>query len=603
MVPEQNKTAGLLIIALWFGVLSGLLEGFSYLGFQSLGWIVWYEQIRPVDENILWASPLMNGLLFLGVGILMLLPARLFARLPWTSIAVWLFATLSAYSLLSVSGRMRERGAVILAIGLGTVVMRWVSRPNAGRPAVFRKTLIPLLAAAVLAGFIGYAWAGLRERVLLSQLPSAPAGAPNVLLIVLDTLRSDRMGAYGYSRPTSPFLDRFARESVQFDAAFSTSSWTYPSHGSMFTGKLPAEHGAVLFPIDLRLPTLAESLASNGYATAGFISNVSPMSKAFGLNKGFHRWENLFFGAFDAASRTLFGRRIRKYLMRGLQPHPALLHMRAPEIERRFLRWLDARPERPFFAVLNFMEMHEYRPPHDYAKRFSTQPEKIIPAGEPLFSRATPYANQDDRLEVKSDAYDASLAYLDANLEHLFSELARRGLDQNLIVVIVSDHGESIGEHGLEEHRNSLYRDQIQVPLLIRFDPHTPEGARVTSTVGVERLPATILELAGIRDDSFSGSLVPFWSGANPPQDSIIAAELTGGDWVDVPRNAPIRKGSLNALVEGDMHLIVEADGNIELFNWRADPREENDLSDDPAYARVVQEMRAKLENLTHPAR
>jgi len=589
------------IIIIWLGMATGLTEGFLFLLLQEMGWLTWARQVRPVDVNILWASTLVNTLGFGILGLFWVLPLKAFPRLPWNALTTGAFGSLASFLLLLVSGHLRESGAAMLGIGLGVAAARMIVANPKAQVSFFRKSLLPLALAAALVCGASYAWQRVWEAIQVAQLPAPPQKAPNILLIVLDTLRADRIGAYGYSRPTTPFLDRLAKESVLFEAAFANSSWTLPSHASMFTGRLPSEHGAVLLPEELPFPTIAEVLASKGYATAGFASNNGVLSNAFGLAKGFQRWDNMFFSFFDSASRTMLVRRFRRYLLRGLAIHPHLDHMGAPEIEDGFLKWLDNRPPRPFFAFLNYMETHaRYTPPHEYAKRFSSQPERITPPGDPLFFSEWKFQGQEDKRQLMNDAYDAVLAYLDAQLEHLFAELARRGLDQNLILIITSDHGESLGERGLYDHRNSLYLEQIRVPLVIRAPGRTPPGARVASAVGLRRLPVTILDLAGLQNDVFpTRSLAELWSRREYPSETSAIAELSGDSWPGVDKRWPIHQGWVKSLVRGQWHLLLQENGKVELFNWKEDPLEVDNLAEDPAHKSVAGELGAALEAAT----
>jgi arylsulfatase A-like enzyme len=148
-----------------------------------------------------------------------------------------------------------------------------------------------LAVIAIAGGALG--WPRWVESRAIAALPAPPAGAPNVLLIVLDTVRARSLGLYGYERATSPNLDRFAKNGVVFSHAFSASPWTLPSHGAMFTGRLPHElSGGWMTPIDGTYPTLAEALSSVGYLTAGFIANTTYCPAEFGLARGFSHYED-----------------------------------------------------------------------------------------------------------------------------------------------------------------------------------------------------------------------------------------------------------------------------------------------------------------------
>jgi hypothetical protein len=198
-----------------------------------------------------------------------------------------------------------------LSIGIGTVVYRWVRRDAETRAAVVHKALATIGVLTAVAWLAVVPGGAMWERYQLWRLPAPSPNTPDVLLIVLDTVRADRFGSYGYDRPTTPFLDRLAGQGVRYENAIAPSSWTLPSHSTLFTGRFAYEHGAMLnVPLSARYPTLAEVLAARGYATVGIAANNGVLSKGFGLTRGFLHWESQFFNLFDSAKRTVFGREI-----------------------------------------------------------------------------------------------------------------------------------------------------------------------------------------------------------------------------------------------------------------------------------------------------
>jgi hypothetical protein len=365
-----------LIVALWFGLFGGLLEGVAHWIYQATPVLSITERLHPVDLNVLWTSPLVDTLLFVTIGCL-LLPVFLLLRKRDWQLPTVVFTALVCNALLVGTGRIRMRGAVVLAIGVGTVAGRWMRRDPFAVMAIFRRSLIPLFCVALLTCGAVRIGNSLWQKAQIARLPNAPPNSPNVLLIVLDTLRADRLSAYGYSRPTTPFLDEYARRGVLFEKAFANSSWTMPSHTSLFTGRFPFQHGVYLWPYDDRFPTLAQLLAARGYVTAGFSSNEWPCTRASGLGVGFTDCESIFNGPLDTFLRSFYGRRFAEdaNTIRGAR-------LSAEDINRRFLDWLDHRPKGPFFAFLNYMEVHEtYHPPIEYAARFSKDPEAVHQGG------------------------------------------------------------------------------------------------------------------------------------------------------------------------------------------------------------------------------
>ena len=330
-------------------------------------------------RKYMWASPLVDVFLFSVIALFLLPFLRLWRRVNAVVLTTGLFASATCYSFLGTSGRIQGFGILMLALGLGVAAARWMSRNTDRGLALLRRTFVPLLGVTVVVGLIAITGVILWTKVQLARLPLAQPGAPNVLLIVLDDLRADHVGAYGYDRPTTPFLDNYARRGVLFEKAFANSSWSLTSHASLFTGRLPYQHGATLFPYDGRYPTLAQVLASRGYATAGFASNTYFLTAAQGLARGFQHWENIFTGPIDSARRTLFGRKFELLVAPHLGLHTQPGRMNAEEINSRVFRWLDRRPNRPFFVFLNYMEMHApYAPRRSDVAKFVPNPEEII---------------------------------------------------------------------------------------------------------------------------------------------------------------------------------------------------------------------------------
>jgi arylsulfatase A-like enzyme len=592
--PGESKPVPVFLLAVWFGLATGLVEASTYLIFEATGLLSWQTNLRAVNPNIFWASTLVDLFVFLIVASFLKPFLRLLGRRA-LGVAITTFATLGFYAFLAVSGRITETGALICGLGLGTVVNRWVSRDADRRLQFITKTAGPLAltAAAISLGVVF--GTPVVERFQMGRLPAPPRNAPNVLLIVLDTLRADRLGSYGYARPTTPFLDRFAREGVLFEKAFANAPWTLPSHVSLFTGYLPSQHGATSGRYDGRFPTLAQEFAKDGYATAGIVANDSFGSRTHGFALGFIHWENGFINLEDSAARTALGRRIRRYFFQWFKVTGYVDHLLSPEINRRCLRWLDSRPDRPFFLFLNYMDVHTpLVPPRKFAEKFSAEPDVISPSLEMGIARGEGVKTPD--FPRRNEAYDAALASMDEQLGKLFDELRRRNLDRNTLVIFVGDHGESLGEHGLDEHGNSVYREQLQVPLLVRFPGVAPAGQRVAETAGLQDIPATIAELASLPHPSFPGvSLARWWQG-RAPENGMVVSELERPRIGGMPKNWPVAQGWLKSVTDNHWHFILQEHGKRELFNLDADAKEENDVGGLAESQARMEEMKRQLE-------
>jgi arylsulfatase A-like enzyme len=432
------------------------------------------------------------------------------------------------------------------------------------------------------------AWA---ERQAAAALPTPTPGAPNVLLIVLDTVRSSNLGLYGYDRPTTPVLQRWAADSVVFENAITTAPWTLPSHGSLFTGRAPgALHVGFRQPLPEAPPTLAEAFGSHGYASAGFVANLLYTSYESGLSRGFVHyddyrvsWPLVYLHSsltrIDLKSTLPQARTVREGLKALAGSHVAPDGWEPPDVFRpadrvaaAFLDWQSTVTNRPFFAFMNFYDAHgPYRAPEAFIKQFA---------------RA--------RGGSDVDRYDAAIAWTDHVIGTVLESLKQRGVLDNTIVIVTADHGEHFGEHGLTDHANSLYLPLLHVPLMIRYPAGVPAGRRVSTLVSLRDLPATILELAGIRNAAVPGtSLSQTWKTPGRPIQGDIVAELGKGINVDpVFRNY---RGDAAARLDERFHYIRNGDGTEELFDYRADPQELQNLVNDPARQPDVVHLRGGL--------
>jgi arylsulfatase A-like enzyme len=463
-----------------------------------------------------------------------------------------------------------------------------------------------------------------------------PAGSPNVLLIIMDTVAANHLSLHGYNRRTSPTIDELAKRGIRFDRARSTSSWTLLSHSSMFTGRWPHELSAGWFtPLGGEHPTVAEFLASHGYATAGFIGNYWYCGSDSGLDRGFATYQDYIFPRLTAfkstvlVDRTIDGlQAIERFLedwfdfdllspvVNQLGWHFKTNRKDASVLSREFLDWLSRRrqPERPFFAFLNFYDAHyPYELPPLGMHRFGANPrsarERTLMRDWPMLMQKSPSENQ---ISFGRDSYDNCVADLDEQLGRLIDELERRSVLGHTWVIITADHGESFGEnHGVFWHGTSLYQTQLHVPLVV-IPPASSVSPRVVAdTVSLRDLPATIVDILGVKGGfSFPGSsLARFWNGSGPASGSAFAAitdpalsevvplESFGTDpsqWLTKQR------WPLAAVTQGDwIYIRREGDVREELFHLRDDSHEGENLVSDPATQPTLEQMREALRRLT----
>ena len=554
------------------------------------------HRFTHVPLQVVWMAPVAYAALFA-------LPAALCAAAAWRrpdgralDVLVAILAFVSAFSVLLHATQLFQVARVLLAAGVAARAATLIPALVRRHPRLVPAAVVALGLVAALLGASYNAALYLRERQAIAGLPAAPAGAPNVLLLIWDTVRAGSLGIYGYDRPTTPNLQALAKRGVTFAAAISTAPWTLPSHAGMFTGRLSAELSVTwLHPLDDRYPTLPEVLARNGYATAGFVGNTYYLARESGLDRGMAHYESFGFTAGDFVMRTSLGRwlankpELRTYVGNWQLPG----RKTATRIRRDVLRWIDRRPAgHPFFAFVNLYDAHmPYLPPPPYDTMFRT----VRVDRRPLvldFWRLTPAQRT-----AEHDAYDASIAYLDSELGALLRGLSARGLLDNTIVIVAADHGEEWGEHGVYQHGNSLYMPALRVPLVIAGPKRLglPAG-RVDAPVSLSELPATVTDLLDLDREPFPGrSLARFWDRNAPGrQEARVVSEV--GAVNGAPGWYPIREGDMRSLVEGGYHLIRRGSGRLELFDLRHDIAEHADLAGDPRFAGVVERMRRVLD-------
>ncbi len=413
------------------------------------------------------------------------------------------------------------------------------------------------------------------------KIPPAPTGSPNVLFIVLDTVRAESLGLRGDPRKTSSFLDQLARGGVRFEQAWASAPWTLPSHASMFTGRWPHELSTRLDnPLDGKYPTIAEWVRDHGYDTAGFVANTFFCSRWFGLSRGFVHYEDVSIDPFEILRSSGLGRAISRKFGPMTNDRPTAYFRRkdASQINGELLAWLSSRTSsRPFFAFLNYYDAHDpYLTPEDEAgdtgARGRSQHELEVLRDWHRRGRA----NDVEHVELGRGAYEDCITYLDRQLGRLFDELDARGVLKDTLVVLTSDHGEEFNEHGILGHGQNLYSQVLHVPLLI-VGPGVPAGRSVSEPVSLRDLPATLTDLIHLANRSpFPGrSLARHWAESNPPAsdaDDPVMSEIDDDD-------GKFREGPPSrAIVASGRAYIRSGEGREELYDLLRDPGEKNDL-------------------------
>jgi len=571
--------------AAWVGALTGALEGTYAAG----RFLIEHHVSREFQWEAVWMAPLAGALSFAVLACLCLLALRLVGWLARRSVPVVavVFVTVMTAAisiLLEPTFGLASYAVLILGAGLATVA----TRSARVAPARWRAACLwssPILGALLVVTTI-VGWLHLPSPLESRRIRNAPvarADAPNVLLIIWDTVRSSSMGLYGYGLPTTPKLDVRSLDGVVFDAAISPAPWTLPAHASLFTGRWSNELSTrVEVGLDGTYTTLAEVLSEHGYRTAGFVANYMNATESTGLQRGFARYEDfpVTLGRFLVSS--WLSRQVVDWIPRSRSKW-RLDRKEARETTDDFLRWRQALTgERPYFAFLNYIDAHSpYLAPDQYRRLFPSERRVVLPLDGVGMSP--------EELDGTRAAYDANIRYMDTELDRLLERLGTLDADRGTLVILTSDHGEFFGEHRLVEHGGALYDPVVHVPLLIIHEGVVPPGLRIRRPVSTRDLAATITDVVlGSTDDRLGGmSLASLWesTGAAPPESGVLA-EVTRDDYEWVGQTDHDK-----SIFYRTMHYIRSGDGGQELYDLEVDPDELHDLSRDPEFADVLSRL------------
>lgn len=435
----------------------------------------------------------------------------------------------------------------------------------------------PLVICAILLAAAGVAIAWLLRDQTQPDADRMPPGygAPpvksNIVIVLIDTLRPDRLGCYGYSKPTSPRIDALAAESILFEQAYTAAPWTLPTVVSLMTSTWPCEHGVLvdLQRVSPKLTPLAERLKSAGYATANFHAN--PYAGAIsGLHRGFD-----------------------------------LTQMSAPTRAAEVAPWLESIGDRPYFLYVHNVEPHDpYHVPPKYVELFGVVSRERIAdfkerseiyrtltrvdsdAGRPLGQTDNTAAQQQalrnlDAIRPHADIlYDASVRWADDYVGGIIDLLKQRGEWDDTLFILLADHGEEMGEHGGWQHDQSVYEELARIPLIVKLPRGRHAGTRVAdgATV-VDVLPtiAAALEWPGLARDARGNSLLPPRAGQPPFATPRVVTMRHNRKKFFRPWKES--RGDLNVAVrDGEWKAIWNVEPNtVELYDLARDPGERED--------------------------
>jgi len=401
--------------------------------------------------------------------------------------------------------------------------------------------------------------------LLVLTVVSRPRPSKNILLIVLDTVRADRLGCYGNTEGITPQIDKFAQNSFVLENAFSHSPWTLPSIASLLTSNYPAQHGAGGFLGEFKvLPpsalTLAELCRKAGLATAAVV-NVFFLTEKFGMTQGFDT-VNAFVSHSNRDTR------------------------RAGPTTQAALNWIDKNKSKPFFLFVHYFDPHlVYDPPQPFRGQFAAPRDKdttdfIFGTVEDIMDlRQNQTAPTPGKIQRLKKLYNGEIAYTDSQVGKLIQGISKQGLDKNTIIIITADHGEEFLEHNGFEHGHTLYDELLHVPLIIRTpDIMTPKQSsdtaqrpsRISATVRLIDVAPTVCELADIKISSgFSGkSIRPLLEGIKEAGRPVLSQ---GNMWG--PSGVAWRK-------DGMKIIIQSSKPEVQLFDVSLDPAEKENLAD-----------------------
>ena len=434
---------------------------------------------------------------------------------------------------------------------------------------------------------------------------------PNVFFVVMDAVRPDHLSCYGYSKKTTPNIDKIADQGVLFENAFSTSVWSPPSHASLFTGLYPSHHGVLGENLYLSedIPNVVEIFNSEGYQTLSICPNMF-VTPHFGFHRGFnkfldaslhfellkkHFWDWIIFG-FETDARALMYRWIYHAI-----------------IFQEIKKWitLSRKRNKPFFIFINYFDAHlPHRPPRPFKQKFGKIRNQNVDLGkiEDCLNRrfGFPYIAKEveitkEEWDFVKSLYDAEIAYIDFFLGKVFDYLKKYELLNNTLILMTADHGENLGDHKLASHAFCLYDTLIHVPLIINFPKYTSTRKRISNIVSTVDIFPTLLDILNIerKDDIDGKNLIPF-------QERIYHKYVFAEYGPPIPQlktmkrlcphtrvNPNIYNKGLKCIRSADFKYIIASDGKEEWYDLKNDPNESKNIINE-----IAAKKRQKLKSI-----
>lgn len=423
------------------------------------------------------------------------------------------------------------------------------------------------VAAAVLAALvIGGCGSGEAPQHTDAETPAdAAVERPNILLISVDTLRPDRLSCYGHRRPSSPVIDRLAREGALFENVVSSTSWTLPAHGAMFTGLVDSVHGCL--ETDTRLDesrhTLAERLSEAGYETVNIFSGPL-LHPVFGLSQGFEHNIDCTGIVGETLHALQTGVRMDNENVR----QASVSVVTSPTLHASARNWLEENEKSPFFIFIHMWDPHYfYIPPPPFDELFDRDYGGTMDGRMFFAGGLTPEMPRAD-LEHVLALYDGEIAWTDHFIGRILADLRRLGLEESTVVMLLSDHGEEFYEHGLRGHRLALFEESIRIPLIVRWPGRVPAGLRLPDQASMIDVLPTLLDLAGVpvEGEVMGRSLAPLFEGRTLPPGPAAVSELfsLGNELRSFRRNG--RKMIDNEALQRQLYIDLETNPGEQQF-------------------------------------
>lgn len=575
-VPQPQRAVMAAGFGLGAGVLAGIVIGLTeafVIGAGGFG----------EDSQVLWFGPLVYSLILGGLGavggaVLSVLPMREDEVRSWVP-ALGLTATLIPFGLMITIFRLRRDVyleqmppipvllGVLVAAGVLAILLLTVGRRFFGSGVGSISRPVPAVGLLIVVMGLG-ALLGPSESKELppvrAEVPGHLQDKPNVVLVVVDTLRADYLGAYGDPRGLSPNIDAVAEEGAVWEA-FGQSSWTKPSVATILTSLYASSHGAMSKPSVLPdVTTLADALQEHGYTTAGFVSNIN-LAPSFNFQQGFDEYTyyapDYLFGAEESSSKLVIYSILRVVNFKLFKDrYVNQYYQDSRTVNGDALPWIERHKDDRFFTLLHYMDPHDPYFTHPYDGKGIARVENQNPPAE-------------QAAEMK-ELYAGEIQYMDESFGHLVQTLKDNGIYKNTLLILTADHGEEFQEHGGWWHGTTLYNEQIAVPLVTKFPAGTYISGRPSGIARLLDVSPTILAATG-------ASVPDEWQGAD------LAEGIPGARVAFAEED---HEGNiLTAVRKGATKLIRAQPDNprglpeVELFDIEGDPLETRNLAEERA--------------------